>query len=530
MSKTIRIGTRDSELALWQANTVKNKLNELGYATEIIAVKSTGDLILDKPLHELGITGVFTKTLDVAMLKGEIDIAVHSMKDVPTVLPQGIVQAAVLERGNHFDILVYKNNEEFLGHRDATIATGSLRRRAQWLNRYPTHSLVDLRGNVNSRMQKLNDSEWNGAIFAAAGLERIGIEPENTIGLTWMLPAPAQGTVMVVAMHDDEYVLDACSSLNHEPTEICTKLEREFLNKLEGGCTAPIGALAKINEEEITLQGVLLSVDGGKKLEAELTAPLGKHENLGIDCANSILSRGGKRVMSEMQKATLKNNADNATIFSTKKLTHDQQNRVNDKVIIDSEDFIKISPNRLSAAILKQEYQNVVITSQNAVDALLKNISADELQFKNIYCVGRKTKRLIEKSIGPVKHSERNAKKLATHLVDFIEGIKVTYFCSNIRRDELTDILTANNIQVNEQVIYDTKYVAQALDENIKAVLFCSPSAIASFLTVNEANKIAYCIGETTAKEARKTFKDVRVAKIPTVESLIDLVNEDAIG
>ncbi|MBT8313553.1 MAG: hydroxymethylbilane synthase, partial [Maribacter sp.] len=158
MNKIIRIGTRDSELALWQANTVKNKLEALGYQTAVVPVKSTGDLVLDKPLYELGITGIFTKTLDVAMLNGEIDIAVHSMKDVPTALPQGIVQAAVLERANYLDILAYNDNEEFLSSRDATIATGSLRRKAQWLHRYPTHTVVDLRGNVNSRMQKLKDN------------------------------------------------------------------------------------------------------------------------------------------------------------------------------------------------------------------------------------------------------------------------------------------------------------------------------------------------------------------------------------
>jgi len=168
MSKVIRIGTRDSELALWQANAVKRKLDNLGHKTALVPVKSEGDLVLDKPLHELGITGIFTKTLDVAMLKGEIDIAVHSMKDVPTVLPKGIVQAAVLERGNHFDILAYKNNQEFLAQRDATIATGSLRRKAFWLNRYPTHTVVDLRGNVNTRIEKLKESDWNGAVFAAA--------------------------------------------------------------------------------------------------------------------------------------------------------------------------------------------------------------------------------------------------------------------------------------------------------------------------------------------------------------------------
>ena len=162
------------------------------------------------------------------------------MKDVPTILPNGIVQAAVLERGNYLDILVYKNNEEFLANREAVIATGSLRRKAQWLNRYQTHTMVDLRGNVNSRIQKLHNNEWNGAIFAAAGLDRIGIEPENTIGLTWMLPAPAQGTIMVVAKEENAFVLESCAELNHKPTEICTTLERQFLNILEGGCTAPI--------------------------------------------------------------------------------------------------------------------------------------------------------------------------------------------------------------------------------------------------------------------------------------------------
>jgi len=527
MSKTIRIGTRDSELALWQANTVKQKLEDLGHRTELVTVKSTGDLILDKPLHELGIIGVFTKTLDVAMLKGEIDIAVHSMKDVPTVLPKGIIQAAILERGNHFDILAYKKNQEFLAEREATIATGSLRRRAQWLNRYPTHTLVDLRGNVNTRMEKLSDNDWNGAIFAAAGLERIGLEPENTIGLGWMLPAPAQGAIMVVALEEDEFVREACAELNHEPTDICTHLEREFLNKLEGGCTAPIGALAKISEEEVTLQGVLLSVDGRKKLEAEFTAPLGKHENLGRDCANSILSRGGKRLMSEMQKAEIKTGTQKSHIFSTKNLTHNQLNQFNDGFKVESKDFIKVSPNRIPSATLKQKFRNVVISSQNAVDAILKIISADELQFKNIYCVGRKTKRLIEDRIGPVKHSERNAIRLADHLVEYLEGLEVTYFCGNLRLNDLQNTLIENNIQVNEVEMYQTKYSPIEIDEDVEGVLFFSPSAITSFLLKNNTDKIAYCIGETTATEARKHFKDVRVAKIPTVEGVVELVNEE---
>ena len=242
MSKTIRIGTRDSELALWQAHTVQKKLNDLGYKTEITAVKSQGDIILDKPLYELGITGIFTKTLDIAMLNGQVDIAVHSMKDVPTALPIGIVQAAVLERANTLDILVHKGNLDFLNS-NGTIATGSLRRQAQWLNKYPNHNVVDLRGNVNTRMQKLQDSDWNGAVFAAAGLERINLKPENYINLDWMVPAPAQGAMVVVAMEKDDFCREALAKLNHSETEICTHIEREFLKTLEGGCTAPIGAV-----------------------------------------------------------------------------------------------------------------------------------------------------------------------------------------------------------------------------------------------------------------------------------------------
>lgn len=522
MSKVIRIGTRDSELALWQANNVKDKLKALGHQVQIVAIKSTGDLILDKPLYELGITGIFTKALDVAMLNGDVDIAVHSMKDVPTALPKGIVQAAVLERANYLDILVFKNNEEFLGQPEGTIATGSLRRKAQWLNRFPGHTVVDLRGNVNSRLEKVENNNWNGAIFAAAGLERIGAEPENTIGLTWMVPAPAQGAIMVVALEKDEELTAICAELNHERTEICVKQEREFLRLLEGGCTAPIGALTYINDEdEVVINGVLLTVDGKKKLEGSITAKLGEHENIGRDCANSILSRGGKRLMSEMQEVIT-----NTQLFSTKKLTKEQQHLFVDSVKVKSEDFIKISPTRIAPSILKSEFQNVIITSQNAVESLLTHTTAAELKFKNIYCVGRKTKRFIERTIGKVTFAASNAKKLAEHLVEFLEGTEVTYFCSNLRLEELPAILKENNIAVTEVEAYKTKLSAMEIDAEIEGVLFFSPSTIDSYLSANTVNRVAYCIGETTAEHARKHFKDVRVAKIPTTESLINLANE----
>ncbi len=303
MAKTIRIGTRDSELALWQAKTVEKKLKDLGYTTQIIAVKSEGDIILDKPLYELGITGIFTKTLDIAMINGQVDIAVHSMKDVPTALPTGIVQAAVLERANILDILVHNGNTDFL-QSVATIATGSLRRQAQWWNKYPKHTVVDLRGNVNTRMQKLKDNDWNGAIFAAAGLERINLKPENYIDLDWMIPAPAQGAMVVVAMANDNFTIDAVSQLNDIETEICTHIERQFLKTLEGGCTAPIGAIAKYNEDEDTIEfkGVLLSIDGKQKLEIQRNVPISEWKKLGFHSAQEILNNGGTELMAAIKK------------------------------------------------------------------------------------------------------------------------------------------------------------------------------------------------------------------------------------
>lgn len=301
MSKTIRIGTRDSELALWQAHTVQKKLDDLGYQTEIVAVKSQGDILLDKPLYELGITGIFTKTLDIAMLNDQVDIAVHSMKDVPTALPIGIVQAAVLERANTLDILVHKGNLEFLNS-TGTIATGSLRRQAQWLNKYPNHTVVDLRGNVNTRMQKLHDSDWNGAVFAAAGLERINLKPENYIDLDWMVPAPAQGAMVVVAMENDVFCKEALAKLNHSETEICTHIEREFLKTLEGGCTAPIGALATFTSDKIDFEGVLFSLDGKEKHTIKKSCTFDSYKNFGKKCAEEILNNGGSALMESIRR------------------------------------------------------------------------------------------------------------------------------------------------------------------------------------------------------------------------------------
>lgn len=301
MSKIIRIGTRDSELALWQATTVQKKLEELGHDTILVPTKSMGDQVLDKPLYELGVTGIFTKTLDIALLKGDIDIAVHSMKDVPTQLPKGIVQVAVLERAITHDILVHKGSGFLDTDRPATIATGSLRRKAQWLNKYPNHKVVDLRGNVNTRLLKLIENDWQGAIFAQAGLERIKLLPKDAIQLDWMVPAPAQGAMLVVAKEEDEFTKKAVAKLNHSETEVCTTIERDFLRTLEGGCTAPIGALAQIKDQTVYFKGVVFSLDGKQKIDIQKQVKPTNSDGFGKMCALEVLKKGGDKLMQEIR-------------------------------------------------------------------------------------------------------------------------------------------------------------------------------------------------------------------------------------
>ncbi|TKK64933.1 hydroxymethylbilane synthase [Ilyomonas limi] len=306
MNKVLRIGTRESELAVWQATLVQQNLAQHGIASELVYIKSEGDIDLVTPLYALGVQGIFTKTLDAALLSARIDIVVHSMKDVPTQMAQGIIQAAVLKRASQTDVLVYKNNPLFLEDEQsvATIATSSVRRMAQWLNRYPNHKIENLRGNVNTRMQKVKDSNWGGAIFAAAGIERIGLRPSNAIDLHWMLPAPAQGAIVVVCREEDTIVLEQCALLNDTDTAVCTKVERDFLRALMGGCSTPIGALAQIEGEELVFKGNILSPDGKQKAAIEKRINLSAcDKNIGTTLAQQILASGGAAIVEIIQHA-----------------------------------------------------------------------------------------------------------------------------------------------------------------------------------------------------------------------------------
>ncbi len=327
MNTPVRIGTRDSKLAVWQAVTVQQALRQNGIDSELVFIKSDGDTNLITPLYAMGVQGIFTKALDAALLSNEIDIAVHSMKDVPVQLAQGVAQAAVLPRGNTSDIFVWNDlafgekinqlvqsatangNELIAEGQDFTItrskqaetvqaftlATSSIRRKAQWLHYFPESTIEDIRGNINARLQKVqNHKHWAGAIFAAAGLQRLSIIPNHVTNLDWMLPAPAQGAIMVVCRTSDAALQQSLTALNDAATAICSKAERDFLKTLLGGCSTPISALATIENDTIHFKGNITKTDGTASITISLSCSLSEADEVGVKAANLLLQHGGK--------------------------------------------------------------------------------------------------------------------------------------------------------------------------------------------------------------------------------------------
>ena len=301
----IRIGTRNSPLAMWQAKEVEQKLQNLGYETSLVPVLSSGDKNLNQPLYSLGITGVFTKDLDIALLNNEIDIAVHSLKDVPTLLPKNIEISAVLERDFPQDVLVRKSSSKNKNLAELKIATSSLRRRAFWLEQFPETEFSDIRGNVQTRLKKLEEGDFDATLFSLAGIKRMEMELDFEF-LDFMISAPSQGVVAIASRIDDVETRKILQKINHKETQICVEIERNFLRTLEGGCTAPIGAIAKFEDNKIYFKGKLNSLDGAKTLNLVKEFEYNHSENFGEKFAKIILEKGGKEMM-EVIKSKLKN-------------------------------------------------------------------------------------------------------------------------------------------------------------------------------------------------------------------------------
>jgi hydroxymethylbilane synthase len=312
MSNHLRIGTRSSELALWQTYHVKALLEARfpGIVIDVLKIKTTGDKILDAPLAKIGDKGLFTKELEIALLDNRVDIAVHSYKDVPTLIPDGLTIAAVLEREDVHDVFIVNRKKSHYNFAklplNAMVATGSLRRKCQLLNARPDIQIAEIRGNLNTRMKKLDSSEWDGMILAKAGVIRLGLAERITDVLPFelMLPAVGQGALAIESRANDQHVQEMLRPLHHHPTAATITAERALLRYLEGGCQIPIGAFGQIIGKDIHLDAVIGSLDGKQMVRGKKTETIFNAEQMGFDLAKELFDRGGKEILEEIRKTS----------------------------------------------------------------------------------------------------------------------------------------------------------------------------------------------------------------------------------
>jgi hydroxymethylbilane synthase len=302
---SLRIGTRGSKLALVQSTWVKAKIEQKYPNTrvEVVTIKTTGDAILDAPLSKVGGKGLFVKEIEDALLKGRIDLAVHSMKDVPAELPEGLVLSTFPEREDPRDAFVSTHYQTLnLLPYGSRVGTSSLRRAAQLLNVRPDLEVVSLRGNIDTRLRKLAAGEFQAIILAAAGLRRFGLADRisQVLSTDQMMPAIGQGALGLELRADDTKTIDLLDFLNHEPTRITVGAERAFLKALQGGCQVPIAAFAQLSGQLLNLQGMVAELDGSSLLKDRLTGNKDNAKNLGINLARKLLDAGGDRILADI--------------------------------------------------------------------------------------------------------------------------------------------------------------------------------------------------------------------------------------
>lgn len=308
MRKKIKLATRKSLLAVTQSTWVKDQIerHHPGVVVELVKITTTGDRILDVPLAKVGGKGLFVKEIEDALLDGRADLAVHSMKDVPTELPEGLHLGIVPERENPRDAFVSGKYRDVLDLPDrAKVGTSSLRRKSQLARLRPDLVIEDLRGNLDTRLRKLEEGRYDAIVLAAAGLNRLGMADRITALFSpeQMLPAIGQGALGIELRRDDGELFEAISFLNHPATVIAVAAERSFLKRLEGGCQVPIGAHATIEGDTVTLAGLIASVDGREILQDRISGPSAGAAGLGTALADKLLAMGGRKILDEVYGA-----------------------------------------------------------------------------------------------------------------------------------------------------------------------------------------------------------------------------------
>ncbi len=312
--KKLRLGSRASELALWQANWVKAQLEQhyRGLEVEIVLVKTHGDRVVDSPLSKIGAKGIFTREIDEALLRRQIDLSVHSLKDLPTEIAAGISITAVTKREDIHDVFVSHPKKGYRSLDDlpkgSKLATSSLRRKCQLLHFRPDFEIVDIRGNVTTRLQKLDGSDWDGLVLAMAGLTRLGLTDRITqvIPTDVILPAVGQGALAIESRSHDQKVQEIARGIDDDATAVSTRAERTLLAYLEGGCQVPIGAYARMEDGVFKIDALIGSVDGKHVVRSAIHGDSSQADRLAIELAEILLQAGGQRILTEIRSAELK--------------------------------------------------------------------------------------------------------------------------------------------------------------------------------------------------------------------------------
>lgn len=563
--QTIRIGTRGSKLALYQAYRVKDELEKAypGISFEIVIIKTKGDIILDVPLSKIGDKGLFTKELETAMFNNEIDMAVHSLKDLPTTFPEGAKLGAVLKRGDVRDALISSGNRKLsdLTSEDI-IATSSLRRKAQLLKINKDFKIVEIRGNVNTRIRKMQEGFCDVMIMAAAGLQRLEMDEfiSELIDPEVMIPACSQGAIAIEIRDNDAFIEDLLSKINDSETFITTAAERAFLKTLEGGCQIPVGSFSKIEGNQFHITGFISNIDGSQFLKESATAEIENAVEISVSIAKKLYANGGREILEAIRDLNLaapklELPLKDKVIISTRAVESGDNlpellKSQGAEVIVFP--MIEVCPavlNSVETAMLNKldQFNWLFFTSKNGVLNFFKQLSdlkgSTALpQHIKIAVIGSKTASELD-YYGYAPDFISNGNTSDDFLKEFYKSVnpenqKILLSLGNLAEDTLYERLKKENnvqrinvYQTNKPKTVDNKIINLIRDKKFDLIIFTSPSCFHHFCLYVEQDVIRNLkmasIGSTTTKAIEDEGYTVALtASRSNVEGLVEAITE----
>ncbi len=559
MQQTIRIGTRGSQLALYQANVVKEELEQKfpGLQFQIVVIKTKGDKILDVPLSKIGDKGLFTKELEVAMFENEIDMAVHSLKDLPTRFPEGVVLGAVLKRGEIRDALISTTKRTLKDlTKEDVIATSSLRRKAQLLRINKEFNIVEIRGNVNTRIRKMEEGFCTVMVMAGAGLQRLGMDDyiSELIDVDQVIPACSQGAIAIEIRENDPVIANLVAAINDPETLLATDAERAFLRKLEGGCQVPVGSYTTIVGDRFEITGFVAGINGEQYLKEHASGPVKEAVEISEKLAETLLERGGRKILKGIRIddpfAPRKELPLAGRIFVSTRAS-ETGDTLPDLLAAQGAKVLSLPMIEIKAAGANEQIRSAIellhgydwlfFTSKNGVIHFFKHLidltGSSELPASlRVAVVGSKTASELEYyGYSPAfTGNEHGSAEMAAEFAEKIDpqNKKILLALGNLADDTLKDQLSIDN-QVDRINVYETCQPKYADPQVIKLIaeggydliLFTSPSTFSHFISLVDKSllenlKIA-SIGTTTSRSIREAgYDSLLTAKMSNAEGL----------